>query len=148
MNLVKFLILAKTNTYASNGEGGEEVLSDRSKELEFEEKGFKYRDRYFGSNPFIGEEIVWSGEDRIWGMNYYGAVSSEEVSEEEIYEFLKKAMRRVSEKRPFRGPDNFKEGDFEYIDKSNGDIKMFSGVEKIFFKGKEIYRLYYHGGCL
>ena len=127
MELTKFLVQAKINTYASNGEGGEEVLSDGSKELKFKEKGFKYRDRYFGTNPFIGEEIVWNEEDRIWGMNYYGTVFSGEVSIEEIYEFLKKAMLRVSEARPFRGPDNFKEGNFEYIDKSNGDIKMFSG---------------------
>ena len=57
-------------------------------------------------------------------------------------------MRQVVETRPFRGPEKFKEGDFEYVDKSQGDINMFRGVEKIFHKGQEVYRLYYHGGCM
>ena len=57
-------------------------------------------------------------------------------------------MRQVVEERPFRGPDNFKEGGFEYVDKSSGDIKMFCGTETILFKGQEVYRLYYHGGCM
>jgi len=55
----KFIIKAKQNTYAKSGEGGEEVLADGSKELVFKEKNFKYRDRYFGFNPFIGQEVVF-----------------------------------------------------------------------------------------
>lgn len=55
-------------------------------------------------------------------------------------------MRQVGAERPFRGPDDFKEGDFEYIDKSYGDINMFHGTETILFKGQEVYKLYYHGG--
>lgn len=43
--LSKFLVEAKINTYASSGEGGEKILPDGSKELEFEKKEFKYRDR-------------------------------------------------------------------------------------------------------
>ena len=46
--LSKFLVKAKINTYASSGEGGEKILPDGGKEFEFEEKEFKYRDRYFG----------------------------------------------------------------------------------------------------
>ena len=169
MDLAKFLIQAKTNTYASNGESPpslkatarqdppslkvtawqrEKILSDGSKEFEFEEKGFRYRDRYFGHDPFMGEEIVWHDDEVVWGMNYYGALLSDEISSREVYEFLKKAMRRVTKERPFRGPDNFKEGDFEYVDKSYGDINMFRGTEMILFKGQEVYRLYYHGGGL
>ena len=148
MELAKFLIQAKTNTYASKGEGGEKILSEGSKEFEFEEKEFKYRDRYFGHDPFMGEEVVWRGAKIVWGMNYYGLASSDKVPSREVYEFLKKAMRQIVETRPFRGPDNFKEGDFEYVDKSHGDIKMFHGKETILFKGQEVYQLYYHGGCM
>lgn len=60
--LSKFLVKAKINTYASSGEGGERIFPDGSKE--FEEKEFKYRDRYFGFNPFIGEEIA----DKIYNQ--------------------------------------------------------------------------------
>lgn len=81
-------------------------------------------------------------------MNYYGFMLSDAVGSNEVYGFLRKAMGLVEEHRPFRGASNFKEGDFEYNDKSQGDITRFRGTEAIFFKGKEVYRLEYHGGVL
>jgi len=83
--LSKFLVKAKINTYASSGEGGEKILPDGSKEFEFEEKEFKYQDRYFGFNPFIGEEIVWQNGKVVWGMNYYGEIVSEIIPAKSIY---------------------------------------------------------------
>ena len=148
MKLENFLVKAKINTYATDGEGGENVLNDNSKELDYEEGEFKYRDRYFGFNPFVGEEIVWQNDKIIWSMNYYGKIISDIIPERDIYEFLKKAMKSVKEDRPFRGPENLKENDFEYIDKNQGGIKEFIGEEKILYKGKEIYKLYYHGGFI
>ena len=56
--LSKFLIKAKINSYASGGEGSRRVLEDGGKEFVFEEGQLKYRDRYFGFSPFIGQEIV------------------------------------------------------------------------------------------
>ena len=81
-------------------------------------------------------------------MNYYGSVLSEKVDSDSIYVFLRKSMCRVNEDRPFRGPKEFKEGDFVYTDYNEGDISRFRGTEKIFFKGEEVYRLEYHGGNL
>lgn len=148
MKLIKFIIQAKINTYATVGEMGENTLDDGTKELIFSKDEFKYRDRYFGSNPFIGEEIVWRENKAIWGMNYYGSVLSHTVPAKDVYQFLKKAMQKVSEERPFRGPDNFKDGSFEYSDKSEGNVNFFRGVEVIKYKEKEIYKLYYHGGVI
>ena len=96
MKLEQFLVKAKINAYASEGEGGEETLADGSKELTFQEGGFRYRDRYFGFDPFIGEEIVWHGDRVIWAMNYYGTVFDEVVPADQVYRFLGKAMRRVN----------------------------------------------------
>ena len=148
MELSKFLVKAKISTYASDGEANEIVLEDGAKELTFEDGEFKYRDRYYGFNPFVGEEIVWKDDKIVWSMNYYGKVIYPIVSAKEIYKFLQQAMRQIKEDRPFRGPNNFKSGDFEYIDKSSGDVNDFSGTEKILFKGQEIYRLIYHGGIV
>jgi len=148
MELSKFLVKAKIATYASVGEANERTLEDGAKELTFEDGNLKYHDRYYGFNPFIGEEVVFENEKIVWSMNYYGKIISGVVSAKQIYEFLKMAMRQVKEDRPFRGPDNFKSGDFEYTDESIGDINDFSGTEKILFKGQEIYRLVYHGGIV
>ena len=146
--LSEFLVKAKINTYASGEEGGEKILPDVSKEFEFKEKEFKYRDRYFGFNLFIGEEVVFQNKEVIWGMNYYGRVISGSLPVKQIYQFLQEALKKVTEDKPFRGPDNFKKDGFEYINKAEGTIEKFKGQETIFYKGKEAYELNYHGGLV
>ena len=148
MKLNKFLVKAKINTYASNGEINERNLEDGTKELTYKEDEFEYRDRYYGFNPFIGEEIIWQNGKIVWAMNYYGKIISLVVPAKTIYQFLKIALKQVKEDKPFRGPKNFKNGDFKYTNKAIGKINNFSGKEKIFFKGKEIYTLIYHGGTI
>lgn len=144
--LRNFLVKSKTSTYANGKEGT--VLEDGSKELVFEEKDFRYRDRYSGFNPFIGEEIVFRKGRLLWGMNYYGVVSSRTVSPKKVYDFLQEALRRMDEKRPFRGPENYVHGQFSYVNWVEGTITRFRGKEKILYKGTEIYELFYHGGVI
>ena len=98
--LSKFLVRAKINTYASSGEGGENLLPDGNKEFRFKEKEFRYRDRYFGFNPFVGQEVV------------------------------------------------FQKDNFQYLNKIKGTVEKFEGEEKIFYKGKLVYGLVYHGGII
>lgn len=146
--LINFLIKAKLNTYAAGGEGGEKIFADGSKIFKYEEKGFKYQDRYFGFNPFIGEEIVWKNEKIIWGMNYYGQIISKEIPEKQIYQFLREALKKITKNSPFRGPNNFKQGNLEYINRVEGTLKNFKGEEKIFYNNKLVYILTYHGGVI
>jgi hypothetical protein len=146
-NFLAFLVLAKKNTYASNGEFSEKKLNDGTRELTFENNTFKYRDNYFGFNPFIGEEIVWYNKKPIWGMNYAGKVFDKSFSEE-IYCFLKKALSVVTEKSPFRGPDYIKNQDLEYVNEYSGDYTNFVGKEIIKKNGKIIYFLNYHGSFI
>jgi len=148
MNLAAFLVQAKVNTYAAGGGGGARLLADGCKELEFQQGDFAYRDRYFGSNPFVGEEVVLHGGRVVWAMNYYGAVSADDVPADLVYQFLCRALGQVEEGRPFRGPRLFLEDDFEYHDESQGTVERFTGVETILERGREIYRLVYHGGAV
>jgi len=145
--LCRFLVKAKINTYASGKEGA--ILRDGSKELVFREGKFLYRDKYFGSNPFTGEEVVSCKGKCVWSMNYYGyIIPSEDVSLKEVYTFLRKASKRVEEEKPFRGPEKYERHPFKYVNKVEGDVSKFNGTEKIFYKEKEIYRLLYHGGYI
>ncbi len=146
--LRKFLVKAKINTYASGGEGGGKVFSDGSKELEFKEKELKYRDRYFGYGSFIGEEIVWQNEKVVWGMNYYGEIVSEIIPAKQVYQFLQEALKKITESKPFRGPDNFKKDDFKYINEAKGTVEKFEGCEAIFYKEELVYELNYYGGIV
>lgn len=146
--LKRFLVKAKIATYATGGEFAEKKLDDNSKELIFEEESFKYRDRYFGHNSFIGEEIVWRNNKLLWGMNYFGEIVSKEVSSEKLYNFLKEALKMITKDLPFRGPKEFKKGDFSYQNKVEGNISNFSGKEIIYYKNKIVYFLKYHGGII
>jgi len=148
MNLNNFLVKAKINTYAADGEAGEKIYKDGCQELVFEDNNFKYRDRYYGFNPFIGEEVVQQDGKAVWVMNYCGRILSDKIDRKELYSFLRKAMRQVRADRPFRGPAEFIKDDYKYTDKSNGDINNFTGTELIYYQGNKAYELYYHGSTI
>lgn len=148
MELNNFLVNAKISTYATSGESKKVILNDGSKEFTCEEENFRYRDRYFGHNPFVGQEIVWKDNKLCWTMNYYGKVDSDNVSAKVVYSFLKDALKKVTKDLPFRGPKSFQKGEFEYKNNITGDISDFRGEETIYYKNKKLYSLYYHGGYL
>jgi len=148
MELAEFLIQAKTRTYASGGAANEQRLADGCLELTYSADGFDYRDRYFGADPFVGQEIVFQDGKAIWSMNYYGRIVDKKYPAAQIYAFLQKAMRKVTLERPFRGPSAFEEGNFMYNDESSGTLDAFSGVERILFNRHKVYLLKYHGGTV
>jgi hypothetical protein len=144
--LKKFLVEAKINTYATSGEGGERKLSDGTKEFVHRRGLYKYRDRYFGSNPFIGEEVVFCKSRLVWGMNYYGAVINNIADPKEVYGFLKQVLLKVSKGKPYRGPNSFTKADWRYSMNVTGTVWCFSGKETIYYYGKKAYTLFFHGG--
>ena len=144
VSFLKFLITAKQNTYAG---GGHMTISSRigSKDLAYQEGPFKYLDTYLGDVNFIGEEAVWYEDKPVWGMNYYGRLLVETIPAG-FSECLKSALLEVPEEMPFRGPEEFVEGDFSYTCSVEGSIEWFRGKEFVFHKGQKIYQLYFHGG--
>jgi hypothetical protein len=147
-NFIKFLIKAKKNTYASNGEFNEKRLKDGAKELVFSNNNFFYRDRYYGSKQFTGEEVVFVEDKPYWTMNYYGGCINDKCQQKEVYVFLKKCLKRVNSKTIFRGPEKYEKEDFIYINKIKGSFENFYGEEVIYFKNKKVYKLKYHGGLI
>ncbi|MBI2446735.1 MAG: hypothetical protein HYV51_02865 [Parcubacteria group bacterium] len=163
MELNQFLVSAKTNTYASEN-AVKRILEDGARELVYENGIFRYRDRYYGFNPFIGEELVWENGKLVWVMNYFGGVYHEVIDlvrSEEIYDFLKLSLRQVPEDKPFRGPTRrFKNSNFSNFAYNNevwGNISCFHGTERIMWIGEKkeklwpyqpLYALVYHGGTM
>lgn len=156
--LTKFIAEAKKKTYASENPI-EEISLDGTHHLEYTAGPFKYEDSYIGLNPFMGRELVWLNSKLIWGMSYYGNIATEvtSVNQEEIYNFLKSALRLVTEERPFRGPEYFENGNFCYHNNHIGSVVKFHGEEKILWHGKPsselpghrpLYHLLYFGGFI
>ena len=142
--IIEFLILAKKNTYAANGN---QVKASRinSHDYCFESMdGFTYYDTYLGGECFAGEEAVWLHGNPVWSMNYAGRVIGENFSGD----FLKEVLMAVPEELPFRGPEIYTKGDYHYHCKVTGDFVWFQGYEEIFYMDEKIYECYFHGGVI
>ncbi|MCR4556757.1 MAG: DUF5680 domain-containing protein [Saccharofermentans sp.] len=141
--IVEFLIKAKQATYA--GKGAETASSRvKSHDLIYKDGQYMYYDTYLGGDKFAGEEALWISEVPYWSMNYVGRVTGDNFSGD----FLKEALLRVPEDKPFRGPDKYTNGDYEYLCSIDGDFEWFQGRETISCKGEEIYECYFHGGLI
>lgn len=141
--LVDFLIKAKQATYA--GKGAETASSRvRSHDLIYREGDYMYYDTYLGGDKFAGEEALWILEVPFWSMNYAGRVTGDNFSGD----FLKEALLRVPEEKPFRGPDEYTDGDYTYKCDIDGGFEWFQGYETISYKGALIYECYFHGGLI
>ena len=149
--LAEFLVRAKIQTYAGDGK---EVEPQRPgfNELEYSEDDFEYRDSYAGFYCAPGQEVVRFNGKPIWAMAYNGGMIKKYQDDEAFsgmtFAFLKEALKRVDKSRPFRGPESFKDGDFGYVDETSGDITLFNGCEKIFYKDEEVFRQRYFGGII
>jgi Domain of unknown function (DUF5680) len=151
--LSSFLVEAKRRTYARLDDDAtvSAPILPGSKQLEYREQELGYRDIYFGMAFFAGIEVVTAKERVIWSMSYAGGVSPGVTDRDQllaIYAFLRQALLRVPEDRPFRGSSQFDEGDFRYLNASEGNISAFHGVEKIYRSGREVYALQYSGGII
>ena len=141
--LVDFLIRAKQATYA--GKGAETASSRvKSHDLIYREGDYMYYDTYLGGDKFAGEEALWISEDPYWSMDYVGRVIGDNFSGD----FLKEALLRVPEDKPFRGPSEYTNGDYSYKCDIDGDYEWFQGYETISYKGAVIYECYFHGGLI
>ncbi|MCW4011528.1 MAG: DUF5680 domain-containing protein [Candidatus Bathyarchaeota archaeon] len=142
MDLTDFLVEAKRRTYGSGAEPMK--LDDGSKEYRVEIDEHLYRDRYFGGNPFIGQEVVYRNRKPVWSMNYYGKATGR--TPEEVFSFLGKALGLVESKKPYRGPEKYVEGPWSYTFFSRGNINSFWGEEEIQYDGIRVHWLKFHGG--
>jgi hypothetical protein len=143
MSLRNFLVWAKKQGYASDAEYS--VLENGIKEFSVINGDFTYKDRYVGSDPFHGTELVLRRGKPVWVMSYQGGLVSGFATKNDVYSVLKIALEQVTEELPFRGPETLSIGAFEYVNHVLGTISLFKGTERIFFRGQEVYTGDYMG---
>lgn len=150
--LAEFLVKAKTNTYASGAENNITPQRPGFQELEFKEGDWEYRDSYCGFFRAPGQEIVRFKEKPVWNMSYDGGMMPKFLDNKEFaeqaFKFLQKAMMKIEITKPFRGPGEFHDGDYEYIMEVDGNITNFRGTEKILFKDEVIFVQNFMGGLI
>ena len=128
---VDFLLEAKRTTYAGQGdEATVAPLVPGSKQLEYRDGDYLYRDIYFGMAYFVGQEVVFHRELAVWSMSYAGGVmprSRDNSDTRAIYAFLRLALRHGGKDEPYRGPAAFTRDFLTYTNLSSGSLALFSG---------------------
>jgi hypothetical protein len=144
-----FLTEANRNGYANKDVSKSESLRPKSEDYHFEQGDLIYHDTYFGARDFIGEEVVYEKGEPIWGANYYGFVLKNNVSEKDIYGFLRESlMQEIGDVIPVRGPKEYISAENIYKNEVVGDMDRFTGKEEIYFGNELVYQAWYHGGRL
>lgn len=147
--LTAFLETANKATYANRTMPKAPSSRPKSLDYHFEQDGLIYHDTYFGVRDFIGAEVVYENGTPTWGMNYFGFVLDNQVSEKDVYAFLRTAlMQPYNDVIPVRGPRRFDEAGRQYRLDVEGDLANFSGTEEALFGGKVVYRCLIHGGLI
>jgi len=146
-NLRAFIFESSRATYASGDKSLRKKQIDGSISIQFESGSYKYHDNYFGGEPYGGREVVFCENKPLWMMVYYGFVYPE-VEKELVYVFLAEALSSSSVEVPYRGPYLYERGEWRYENKMIGDVKKFSGEEKIFENDICIYEADYMGGLV
>lgn len=146
-----FLRAAKLATYAAQSDAASvaPVLPD-SKQLEYREGEYFYRDIYYGMFHFVGQEIVYRSGRAIWSMAYSGglAASVEVSSAAAIYSLLRAALSQAPRELPLRGPANYEATSMNYTCSCEGSLEQFHGIERILREGVPVYELWFGGGKL
>lgn len=146
-NIEKFIIEARTETYASSNGFVKSALNG-SKQLEYKKGNLLYRDVYYtGKNNFYGIETIFDNDKPVFGMSYYGNWG--DMTEQEIDEILRVALISNPKTR-LNKEIEWRNKDFVYNcnpDTTDG-IKEIGGTETISKNGNQIYIFYYAGGML
>lgn len=150
-NFIRFLLRAKANTYAAQGDQAALTpLLPGTRQLEYRDGTYLYRDIYAGMSQFVGQEIVYQADQPIWSMSYAGGLAPDQNRADagKIYTHLRKALLQADATFPLRGPREWIDGELEYLCTYLGTIARFHGAEEIRCGGTRLYALEFSGGIL
>lgn len=143
--LRRFLVDSNKAGYAGGDEKKWIKEPDGSTRIPFKKESWESQDHFYGGEPYVGMTIVFHEKLPVWGMIYYGWVV-EEVDTGTVYEVLRAALMQMPEEHPYRGPQEYVQGEFVYRNKWEGELDRFSGEETIEQEGNLVYKADYRGG--
>ena len=136
--LTEFIVEANRNTWAAD-KGKVAPQRPGCKELDYERGDWHLRDSYTGYFRAPGMTIIYYKDQPAWTMAYGGIGMEEDKYKitKPTFDFLKAALMEVTPDLPYRGPKNFRDGEYQYKLRVNGDLADFDGKEVI-LKNKEL----------
>ncbi|MEK6848741.1 MAG: DUF5680 domain-containing protein [Nanoarchaeota archaeon] len=148
--LANFIVEANKNTWA--GEGGEVPARFRDGTSLYYRKGeWELEDDYTGYFSAPGmTRVLYKGRS-VWTMAYFGAgqLGGEEHLVKDTFQFLKRALMRVTPEMPFRGPGIYNEDNWRYNFRLlRGAIVDFIGREAIYHNQSLVFTQTVGGGIV
>lgn len=147
--LAEFIVEANKNTWAAD-KG--EVTPQRPgcKELDYKKEDWHLRDSYTGYFRAPGMTIIYYKGQPAWTMAYGGSGMEEDKYEitGSTFDFLKAALMKVTPQLPYRGPKNYRDGEYKYKLRVNGDLADFDGKEEIFKNKELVFSQLFFGGVV
>ncbi len=139
----KFLM--KANMPHADGTAETIKEKDGSRTIEYADGDYRLHDNFFGGEPYGGRLVVFHKEQPIFMEVYYGQTSK---PADEVYDFLREALRYPDDANPFRGPAEYTNGSYTYKSTTDGDVASHTVREFIYEDGKEIYWAVVIGGLV
>lgn len=140
--------LLRSNMPHALGTSNVTTSEDHSHTITFEDGKWSMHDNFFGGEPYGGRQVLFFENRPVWMMVYYGKITSPDLAPIDIYNFLREALRYGTEERPYRGPESFVKGEFEYRSSISGEADNFSGSESILKNNEQIYWASFLGGLV
>lgn len=128
--------------------GGLEVVpGDKpgSTKMEYVSGDMRYENVFYGEKDFFGTEIVWQGDQAIWGRNYIGQLLKDEIDVDFLNKMSVLAMYDSIQRKAF-----YKINDDAQEFKRNvyGGWTFFRGHDVIYHRGFQVYDCFYQGGTI
>ncbi len=140
--LATFIIEANKNTWAADAP---EVEAQRPgyKELEYKSLNglWLLRDSYTGYFRAPGMTTIYYKDVPSWAMSYGGHGMTEQYNDivKPTFQFLKKALMRVTTELPYRGPKDYSEDDWNYNFEHQGNLEDCLWTERITKSGELVF---------
>ena len=119
-----------------------------SRTIVFSDPEWSMEDNFFGGEPYGGQQVVFYNDSPVWTCVYYGRIHDTSLNTDDLYGFLREALRYPPKDKPFRGPNKYKKGNLEYRNELQGDADNYHGKELILENGKQVYWAEYLGGLV
>lgn len=146
--LTAFIVRAKAATWLA-GAPPRLAAQPGARELEFQDADWAYLDRYFGSEDFIGQEVVYAHGRPMWVMNYAGRILPGAAYDgARAARVAQPARAGLYGQGRFLGAHTLATPDGIYFNVSQGDLDHFTGRESIELEGAAVYEMLYHGGLV
>ncbi len=118
---------------------------DGSRTIEYVAGDYRLHDNFFGGEPYGGRLVIFHKERPVFMEVYYGQTSK---PANEVYDFLREALKHPDDKNPFRGPAEYTSGSYTYKSTTEGDVASHTVKESIYEEDKEIYWAVVIGGLV